>query len=189
MGSWWGVKVRSHHRGDLPYSFRTVVWVLYVPSISLMKEGWRRQGQRFTCYVTTQWRDHLNWDRLSNYSRYDLNSFLKTLVVGPAIACSRLRDSGKSEQSFKNKKTRGSWGETAYFSRRHRPLCQVARVLFSLCSFNTSPLYYLRAWHRLVLQGLELGDLPLSRPAGALPTGLTGRPGLLRLPPIAPWII
>ena len=37
------------------------------------------------------------------------------------------------------KKTRGSWGETG----------QVARVLFSLCSFNTSPLYYLRAWHRL----------------------------------------
>ena len=38
------------------------------------------------------------------------------------------------------RKTRGS---------RHRPLSQVARVLFSLCSFNTSPLYYLRAWHRL----------------------------------------
>ena len=31
----------------------------------------------------------------------------------------------------------------------HRPLSQVARVLFSLCSFNTSSLYYLRAWHRL----------------------------------------
>ena len=34
-------------------------------------------------------------------------------------------------------------------ARRHRPLCQVARFLFSLCSFNTFPLYYLRAWHRL----------------------------------------
>ena len=69
------------------------------------------------------------------------------------VACSRLRDSGESEKSFKNKKTRGGWGETgrpfSHFSRRHRPLCQVARVLFSLCSFNTSPLYYLRAWHRL----------------------------------------
>ena len=32
---------------------------------------------------------------------------------------------------------------------RAGPLSQVARVLFSLCSFNTSPLYYLRAWHRL----------------------------------------
>ena len=41
-------------------------------------------------------------------------------------------------------------GSLSHFSRRHhRPLSQVARVLFSLCSFNTSPLYYLRAWHRL----------------------------------------
>ena len=37
----------------------------------------------------------------------------------------------------------------SHFSRRHRPLSQVVRVLFSLCSFNTSPLYYPRAWHRL----------------------------------------
>ena len=44
------------------------------------------------------------------------------------LAFSRLRDSGESEKSFKNKKTHGG------------PLCQVARVLFSLCSFNTSPL-------------------------------------------------
>ena len=29
------------------------------------------------------------------------------------------------------------------------PLGQVVRVLLSLCSFNTSPLYHLRAWHRL----------------------------------------
>ena len=60
--------------------------------------------------------------------------------------------SGESEKSFKNKTTRGGWGETgrlSHFSRRHRPLWQVARVLFSLCSFNTSPLYYPRAWHRL----------------------------------------
>ena len=40
-----------------------------------MKEGWRRQGQRFTCNVTTKWCDHLNWDKLSNYSQRDLNSF------------------------------------------------------------------------------------------------------------------
>ena len=52
------------------------------------------------------------------------------------IACSRLRDSGESEKSFKDKKTRGGWGERgsgaflSHFSRRHRPLCQVARVLF-----------------------------------------------------------
>ena len=56
------------------------------------------------------------------------------------LAFSRLRDSGEIEKSFKNKKTHGG------------PLCQVARVLFSLCSFNTSPLSticILRAWHRL----------------------------------------
>ena len=41
-----------------------------------------------------------------------------------------------------------------HFSRRHRPLSQVARVLFSLCSFNSSPLYYLRAWHRLGITSL-----------------------------------
>ena len=41
-------------------------------------------------------------------------------------------------------------GSLSHFSRRHRPLSEVARVLFSLCSFNKSPLYYLRAWHRLV---------------------------------------
>ena len=36
------------------------------------------------------------------------------------------------------RKTRGGWGETrlTHFSRRHRPLSQVARVLFSLCSFQ-----------------------------------------------------
>ena len=50
-----------------------------------------------------------------------------------------LDNSGENEKSFKHKKTRGG----------HRPLCQVVRVLLSLCSFNTSPLYYLRAWHRL----------------------------------------
>ena len=29
------------------------------------------------------------------------------------VPCSRIRDSGESEKSFKNKKTRGGWGETA----------------------------------------------------------------------------
>ena len=62
------------------------------------------------------------------------------------LACSRLRDSGESEKAFKNKKTRGRGGETG---RPPPPLCQVARVLFSLCLFNTSPLYYVRGWHRL----------------------------------------
>ena len=41
------------------------------------------------------------------------------------------------------RKTRGGWGET--FFPPPPPLSQVARVLFSLCSFNTFPPYYLRA--------------------------------------------
>ena len=65
--------------------------------------------------------------------------------VGEKVACSRLRDSG--EKSFSKKK----WEKrTGAGERQGRPLSQVARVLFSLCSFNTSPLYYLRAWHRLI---------------------------------------
>ena len=36
------------------------------------------------------------------------------------VACSRLRDSGESEKSFKNKKTRGGWGETGRRSREKR---------------------------------------------------------------------
>ena len=45
------------------------------------------------------------------------------------------------------RKTRGGWGKTglphAHFSRRHRTLSQVARVLFRSARFNTSPLYIL----------------------------------------------
>ena len=48
------------------------------------------------------------------------------------------------------RKTRGGWEETG----RHRPLSQVVRVLFSLCSFYTFPLYCLRAWHRLCRKGM-----------------------------------
>ena len=53
------------------------------------------------------------------------------------VACSRLRDGGG--KSFSNKKCekRAGAGERqgSHFSRRHRPLSQVVRVLFSLCSF------------------------------------------------------
>ena len=58
------------------------------------------------------------------------------------LACSRLRDGGG--KSFSNKKCekRAGAGERQggllnmeTFSRRHRPLSQVVRVLFSLCSF------------------------------------------------------
>ena len=61
------------------------------------------------------------------------------------LACSRLRDSG--EKSFGKKKCEKRAGAGERQGAATAP--QVARVLFSLCSFNTSPLYYLRAWHRL----------------------------------------
>jgi len=61
----------------------------------------------------------------------------KDIKASQVIACSRLRDGGG--KSFSNKKCekRGGAGERqgSYFSRRHRPLSQVVRVLFSLCSF------------------------------------------------------
>ena len=85
-------------------------------------------------------------------SRSDVvgESAKNVLVSCRLLACSRLRDSGEKSFSKKKWKKRAGAGERRIFSRRHRPLSQVARVLFSLCSFNTSPLYYLRAWHRLV---------------------------------------
>ena len=46
------------------------------------------------------------------------------------------------------RKTRGGWRETGHFSRRHRPLSQVVRVLISLLILSHY-VYYLRAWHRL----------------------------------------
>ena len=71
----------------------------------------------------------------------NLTDFRKTVGTGvdPSLACSRLRNSGESEKSFKNKKTRAP-----------PPLPSRARLIFALLSFNTSPLYYLRAWHRLI---------------------------------------
>ena len=47
-----------------------------------------------------------------SYKRIFMKSYQK--LETPAklpLACSRLRDSGESEKSFKNKKTRGGWGE------------------------------------------------------------------------------
>ena len=66
MNDVWCVKGRPHYQGNFPYSFRTVT----SPSIWLLKEGWGRQGQRLN--FTTHWRDHLNWDKVSNHSQHDL---------------------------------------------------------------------------------------------------------------------
>ena len=51
------------------------------------------------------------------------------VIVLLVVACSRLRDGGG--KSFSNKKCEKRAGA----EERHRPLSQVVRVLFSLCSF------------------------------------------------------
>ena len=45
------------------------------------------------------------------------------------------------------RKTRGGWGETG---RRHSPFPKSRASYFRFARFNMSPLYYLRAWHRLI---------------------------------------
>ena len=45
------------------------------------------------------------------------------------------------------RKTRGGWGETG--RRSHIELQKSRASYFRFARFNTSPLYYLRAWHRL----------------------------------------
>ena len=94
------------------------------------------------------------------FPKHALLVCLKRLFV-ISLACSRLRDSGEKSFSKKKCKKRAGAGERqgggaslSHFSGRHRPLSQVARVLFSLSRFNTSALYYLRAWHRLSSHGL-----------------------------------
>ena len=44
----------------VPYSFRPMSRVLLRP-LPTKVQGWRRQGQWLN--ITTQWRDHLNWER------------------------------------------------------------------------------------------------------------------------------
>ena len=52
------------------------------------------------------------------------------------LACSRLQDSGEKSFSKKKCKKRVGLGRDASY--------------FRFARFNTSPLYYLRAWHKLV---------------------------------------
>ena len=60
---------------------------------------------------------------------------------GAFLACSRLRDGGG--KSFSNKKCEKRAAATAPFPKSCASYFRFAR-------FNTFPLYYLRAWHRLV---------------------------------------
>ena len=55
--------------------------------------------------------------------------------LNEVLACSRLRDSGEKSFSIKKCEKRVGAGRTC--------------LIFRSARFNTSPLYYLRAWHRL----------------------------------------
>ena len=60
------------------------------------------------------------------------------------------------------RKTRGGWGETAIFPATTAPFHKSRASYFRFTSFKTSPLHYLRAWHRLKntnsLTHLQLSD-------------------------------
>ena len=66
---------------------------------------------------------HENGRKSRKGTQQRVNEFFTNLPAKTWIACSRFRDSG--EKSFSKKKC----------EKRHRALSQVARVLFSLCSF------------------------------------------------------
>ena len=86
-------------------------------------------------------------------------------------------------------KNRSKIGKRAGAGERrggHRPLSQVARVLFSLCSFITSSLYYLRAWHRLHPHMLQNHVIVIFRPL-RVPPGLCIKTRLSAQPMIWTW--
>ena len=68
-------------------------------------------------------------------------------------------------RSEKMRKSRGGWGETGrrpvspqpprIFPAATTPFPKSRASYFRFARFNTSPLYYLRAWHRLVKNGTE----------------------------------
>ena len=68
------------------------------------------------------------------------------------LACSRLRDGGG--KSFSNKKCeeRAGAGERQGCTA---PFPKSCASYFRFARFNTSPLYYLRAWHRLFRVGTK----------------------------------
>ena len=75
----------------------------------------------------------------------------------PSLACSRLRDSGG--KSFRKKKCEKRAG-AGIFPAATAPFPKSCASYFRFARFNTFPLYYLRAWHRLGLPWLwEYGSL------------------------------
>ena len=68
-----------------------------------------------------------------------------------SVACSRLRDGGG--KSFSNKKCEK---HAAIFPGAIAPFPKSCPSYFRFARFNTFPLYYLRAWHRLILLWLAV---------------------------------
>ena len=68
--------------------------------------------------------------------------FHKYITARRQLACSRLRDGGGKEMVAKNARGRGRDSATAPFPKSGASYFRFAR-------FNTFPLYYMRAWHRL----------------------------------------
>ena len=64
-------------------------------------------------------------------------------------------------------------GSLSHFSRRYRPLSKSHASSFHSVRFNTSPICYLRAWHRLHVDGRQEQEqtFELSRKIGYLGTG------------------
>ena len=68
---------------------------------------------------------------------------------GYRLACSRLRDGGG--KSFSNKKCEKRAGAGERLPAATAPFLKSCASYFRFARFNTFPLYYLRAWHRLVI--------------------------------------
>ena len=89
----------------------------------------------------------MSWDAEMNY-RVACGVLVlahTSLLFSTSIACSRLRDGGG--KSFSNKKCEKRAGAAAAFPKSCASYFRFAR-------FNMFPLYYLRAWHRLVPRGI-----------------------------------
>ena len=80
------------------YSFRTTSRVLLRP-LPTGAQGWRRHGQRRN--VTAQWRDHLNWERVSQlaWSHQTLN----WLMVRPRFELTTSRSADRRSSNSANR--------------------------------------------------------------------------------------
>ena len=98
------------HRHNLGRNWRPLRTCRYP-----LHSGARKKLKKLSCY------------QLENVKEYSLKFLESQFPL--VLACSRLRDGGGKSFSKKKCEKRAEAGE------RHRPLSQVVRVLFSLCSF------------------------------------------------------